>query len=131
MKLEMINKFADKKNWVLTKEQYEEISEVTGDLSAHGISWTAMTLKEIKEALVGKYDSIGKNKLGEITVRRGFYYRHGCDSDKYREAVSQRLTDNGINHALIDAGEHLTDFRGGASIRNQSHWYVTFKAWKE
>jgi hypothetical protein len=89
-----------------------------------------MKLTELKEKLnkVGCYfDSIGKNRKGNIVFRRGFFYRMGFDSKKFEERIIKGLKDSNISFELITSGEHYACFKGGVSIANQSHWYCEIK----
>ncbi len=59
---------------------------------------------------------------GVITIRRGFFYRMGGSSEKFAARVKEVFP----NAEIIDHGEHWAAFRGGASVRNSSHWWVKF-----
>jgi hypothetical protein len=61
---------------------------------------------------------------GEYTVRDGFYYAHGRDSKQHADSVSQELTRAGIAHDVVEHGTEHKPFRGGANVRNSSHWWV-------
>lgn len=82
-----------------------------------------VTIKEIRELGLG--DSVGKNKAGNIVVRRGYFYRHGMDSAKYAERVLAALGDRAV---LVDHGDVWRAFRGGASVANSSHFWVEIAA---
>ena len=79
-----------------------------------------ITLKEIKEKLPG-FDTYSVRD-STFTVRRGFYYRMGKDSETYRKKVLDVFP----SAKIVDSGEIYKVFRGGASIANQSHWFVKF-----
>lgn len=81
-----------------------------------------ITLKEVKEKL-GWMDSVGKKKNGNFVVRQGFFYKMGKTIDRYIEAVKAEFP----NAKIIDSGEVWKPFRGGASLANQSHFFVEFK----
>ena len=83
-----------------------------------------VTIKQVREALGSHADSIGKNKVGAIVVRRGFFYRNGMSSEKFTYFVDHKLRDAGLTFKIVRDGEHYASFRGGASVANQSHWYV-------
>lgn len=61
-------------------------------------------------------------KAGVYTVRWGFFYRHGGDAQtKVRRVLAT------FPQALVqDSGEVWKAFNGGASVANQSHWFVKF-----
>lgn len=81
-------------------------------------------MTEIRDALVGVADTVGRNKQGQIVVRRGFFYRHGMNSTKFAAAVTRALQDAGISYLVVDQGEKYTAFRGGQSVAQGSHWWV-------
>lgn len=82
------------------------------------------TLKKVKDAVVGIADSVGKSRIGSIMVRRGYFYRHGMDSDKFEQAVTAALDKVGIKYTVKNSGDHWAPFRGGASVAQSSHFYV-------
>lgn len=86
-----------------------------------------------KNALCGVADSVAKKKNGNIIIRRGYFYRHGMDSDKFVGAIANRLKAAGIEAAatLIDYGDHYTTFKGGASLARSSHFWVELKPRRE
>ena len=59
--------------------------------------------------------------------RQSYYYTHGGTSTKFMEKVKRNLTNAGIEHTIIDDGDHWAAFKGGASVAKQSHWYVEVK----
>jgi hypothetical protein len=75
-------------------------------------------------------DTVGRNQDGTYTARRGFFYRHGGTASSFRDAVSATLNKLGMQIIVLDNWEHWTGFRGGASVRNQSHWGVRFMVTK-
>ncbi len=81
-----------------------------------------LTANWLKEHIAG-IDEVVKYK-GAFTFRRGFYYRHGFTSEQLVEKLRSQLPDN---IQIIDSGEIWKDFRGGAPLAKQSHWYVTIK----
>ena len=83
-----------------------------------------ITTSQVKNILGSLADTIGKRRDGSYVIRRGFFYRHGVDADTYRIAVTKKLNESGIQYSLKDWGEKWTTFRGGASLSNQSHWFV-------
>jgi hypothetical protein len=81
---------------------------------------TSSTLHEI----VG-FDQVSKRK-GIFKVYQGYFYTHGRSSDKLSHEVDARLTQAGIKHTMVDHGNHYADFRGGAPLSQQSHFWATF-----
>ena len=83
------------------------------------------TVKQIKELIQTNLypDSLGKRN-GNLLCRWGFFYRHGRTSDKYCDLVTMLLNANQIDHKVVDHGQIWKDFKGGASVARQSHFYV-------
>jgi hypothetical protein len=73
---------------------------------------------------------------GVYTVRKGFFYpgvfRHGGTAEGVAETVRMKvkaaLPDYTVT--IIDKDEVWKPFRGGASVANQSHWWVKFTVGK-
>lgn len=84
----------------------------------------ALTIKQVKDALGTTSATVGKNKLGQIVVRRGFFYRHGKTSQDWVNTVSNALTAAKVEFNVVSAGEVWKAFRGGSTVANSSHWYV-------
>ena len=92
--------------------------------------YEASAMSTVKNALEtgGVYpDVIGRNKAGNIMVRKGFFYTHGYTAEKFEASVKSALDKAGIKYEIVDRGEHWVAFRGGASTSQQSHWYVEIK----
>jgi len=67
-------------------------------------------------------DDISLNK-NVITVRRAFFYTMGKTADDYVRRVLSEYPEAKI----IDKGEVWKPFKGGASVKTQSHWFVKFR----
>jgi len=85
----------------MTKRKFEKLAEERGFWSVDGMSIS---------------------KTGEITVRRGFFYRLGMSAEKFRDSVVEKFPEARI----LDFGEKYRPFRGGASVKASSHFFVTF-----
>lgn len=83
------------------------------------------TNKQIRTILEDNFSQVSMRN-GEWTVRVGFYYTHGGMSDKVVERVRLALISI-CEIDVIDHGEVWKPFRGGASVANQSHWFVKFR----
>jgi len=68
------------------------------------------------------FNQISKNKSGNFIARRGFFYTNGACSENYADAVKKAFPSANI----IDHGTIYKPFKGGASVSNQSHFYVEF-----
>ena len=82
-----------------------------------------MKMKEIKERLEGIVDTVGKNKAGRYVARRGFFYTHGFSGEQFAAKIEAALP----GAKMIDCGEVWKDFRGGASVASQSHFWAEFE----
>jgi hypothetical protein len=83
-----------------------------------------VTVKQVRAALQSNVDSVGKNKVGGIVVRRGFFYRNGMSSEKFTDFIDFKLREAGLSFKIVRDGEHYAPFRGGATVAQSSHWYV-------
>ena len=78
-----------------------------------------ITLSTVREKITADTYSV---KGGVFTLRRAFFYRHGGDADKFAARVTAAFPDA----VILDCGEVWKAFRGGASVAQQSHWFVKF-----
>lgn len=72
-------------------------------------------------------DTIGTKKGGNILCRWGYFYTSGVTSQDYVDKIMELLNKHHINFNIVDSGDHWAAFRGGASVANQSHWFVEIK----
>lgn len=72
-------------------------------------------------------DTIGTKKGGNILCRWGYYYSHGMTSIHYVTKIKKLLDQHNIQHRIVNDGDHWAAFSGGASVANQSHFYVEIK----
>ncbi len=79
-----------------------------------------MTLAQIKNKIYG-VDTISV-RGGVYTVRRGFFYTSGKTSNEIALRVARALPEA----TILGHGEVWKDFRGGAPVAQQSHWWVKF-----
>jgi len=64
---------------------------------------------------------------GNFIARQGFYYTHGKTADDFLDDIIMQLKHLDISFHIIDHGEIWKPFKGGASLKNQSHWFVKFE----
>lgn len=81
-------------------------------------------IKQVRNAVVGIADTVGRNKAGRVVVRRGYFYRNGATDEKFARAVRSALAAHGIMVRVVEHGDVWKPFRGSASVANSSHWYV-------
>lgn len=60
---------------------------------------------------------------GVYTARSGYFYMHGRTAENLVIEVRNAFP---TSAAIVDSGDHWAAFRGGASLRAQSHWWVKF-----
>lgn len=60
---------------------------------------------------------------GVFTARRVFFYTNGKHEGHFRDEIKRAMPEADF----IDGGQVDKPFRGGASARESSHWYVKFK----
>lgn len=79
-------------------------------------------IKELRDIIMP--DSISKRKDGMVVLRRGFFYRDNKTAESFANRVESALRSCTMPGSVIDSGEVWKPFKGGASVANQSHWYV-------
>lgn len=58
-----------------------------------------------------------------ITIRKSFFYKHGFTTEMLEAKVLAKFP----GATIVDSGEIWKAFRGGATIAQQSHWFVKFE----
>ena len=83
-----------------------------------------MTASEIRSQLEKNHVTLDTFSVvkGVVTIRHGYFYSHGYNSEKYKNSVLKAFP----KAKIIDSGDVWKPFRGGASVANQSHWFVKF-----
>lgn len=85
---------------------------------------TKINRKHLRENVA--CDDIQYSKKNECwTFRQEFFYTNGYTSEKWAANISDQLMKLGFGVLVLDHGEVWKPFRGGASTRTSSHWYVT------
>jgi hypothetical protein len=69
-------------------------------------------------------NSFGRNKAGNIVIRKGFYYTNGCTSCSFARIIEQQMEGAGRPIKVLDHGEVWKPFKGGSGVASQSHWWV-------
>lgn len=72
-------------------------------------------------------DQLSRDSEGNLVFRKGFYYTFGDSADTFADRISNKLNELNIPHTIIDRGQVWKPFKGGATIKNQSHWWVKVK----
>ena len=80
------------------------------------------TIKEVKAALEGIADTVGRNKAGNFVARRSYFYHHGQSDVTFANDVAAALPDI----TLVMKWDKWAAFRGGQSIAAGSHFGVEF-----
>lgn len=110
---------------VCTSKNENDMQDV--DEAAPKVVTPAKLVKQAYENgdLIG-CDQISKSpKDGDnvFIFRRGFFYSHGGTSEKFAAKVDSMLTNAGIDHKMLENGEHWAPFRGGAGVKASTHWW--------
>ncbi len=79
-----------------------------------------LTREQIAEHIGGDEVTLYR---GVYTVRRGYFYTHGHSADNLASDVLRAFP---MSAKIRDSGDHWAAFRGGASLRASSHWWVKF-----
>lgn len=87
-----------------------------------------VTKKNIEENIIG-LDQVSKKKDGSFVVYRTFFYRGNQSSEKFSEEFQTRFKEKFPSETIrvIDSGEKWAPFRGSASAKASSHFYVQFE----
>ncbi len=67
---------------------------------------------------------ISKNKLGNLIFRKGYFYRMGHSAESFSETISKSLNDLNLKFQIVSKGDIFKPFKGGASVKSQSHFFV-------
>ena len=81
-----------------------------------------LTVKQVRPILEGYADTIGRNRAGNIVLRKGFFYTHGMDGHKFAQAAIARLAAQGIAAQVVEVDTVWKPFRGGATVSQGSHF---------
>ena len=60
--------------------------------------------KFVEENIMG-VDKIVRHKDGTFSLKKGFFYRHGMDSDKWANILSERLSKANVNFNIVESFE--------------------------
>lgn len=91
---------------------------------------SAAPLRKMTSALLGSItfaDDIVKHKDGTFTLRRSYFYTNGKTKKDFEKVVLSRLEKEGYLATMIDSGNVWKEFKGGSTVKNQSHWWVKIK----
>lgn len=85
-----------------------------------------MTIISQLRALEG-VDTVGRNKAGNYVLRRGYYWGVTKDGSEFAESMAQKARAAGLNVDIVDSGNHYVAFRGNATVKQGSHWWVELR----
>jgi len=72
-------------------------------------------------------DQLSRKKDGTFVAYRTYFYTGGVTSSAYAGKIMQQLASAGFTAELIGHGDHFAAFKGGASVKQSSHWWVNFR----
>lgn len=85
---------------------------------------TKTLVGQVREVMGAWVDTVGRNKAGNIVLRRGFYFTNGMTASKLGQAAVKLLAEAGITATMVDSFDIWKPFKGGASVAQGSHFYV-------
>lgn len=85
-----------------------------------------MTVSLLRSIITGVDDATSHGDR-QFTVRRGFYYKSGKTVEHFEKEIVSQLEKEGYSVTVIDSGEIEKPFKGGASTKNSSHWWIKLK----
>ncbi len=73
-------------------------------------------------------DMISKDREGNYVFRKGYFYRPSkLDASDWAEMISQKMKELGIDNTVIESDDIWKPFKGGASLKAQSHYLVKIR----
>lgn len=85
-----------------------------------------VTTQKLRE-IIGCSDQALVKSKGVYTYRRGFYFTNGKTVRDIQAFLESKLEAAGIGYLVVASGEQWKPFRGGDTLRQGSHWWVTFQ----
>ena len=88
-----------------------------------------MASKKITAAFLKEkfgFEYVSKYK-GIFTVYKSYFYRMGMTPEKLKTHVSMCLEKLGLSYEMLDCGDHYAAFRGKDTVKQGSHFWVSFK----
>ena len=103
------------------REKFNELCEVGAIRCREKTGKKKITTKEIEKMLGSDFDTVSKRN-GIFTIRKGYFYTYGKSEQDLVNTIELKIP----FVKVIDSGNYCAPFKGGASIANQSHWWVRF-----
>lgn len=86
-----------------------------------------LTVKSLMDNTISP-DQISKTSYGTFIFRKTFYYKHGQTDTMFAGKVTAEIQKLGYDNVeIVDMGEVNKTFKGGASVKQSSHWWVELK----
>ena len=73
-------------------------------------------------------DMISRQKDGTVMLRRGYYYGMFDSGENFAIACEKCLNENNVAAQLVNFGNHYENFKGGKSVKHNSHYWCVFRA---
>lgn len=71
-------------------------------------------------------DKVSRTKGGMFIARRSYFYQGRDSAQEFANRVQSALDKAGLKCKIVDFGDQYKDFKGGAKIEKQSHFWVKF-----
>jgi hypothetical protein len=84
-----------------------------------------LTKKFIEENIF--VDDVQQSKDGSFILRQGYFYTSGKTEIDFSKSIVNQFDKTPFKIVVLDRGTVSKPFKGGASIRSQSHWWVKIK----
>ena len=86
-----------------------------------------LNLNKLKQTVRAETISKAKGEENTFIFRKGFYYTFGNTSEKFANDIVDQIIVLGYSADIIDSNEIRKPFRGGATVKNSSHFYAKIK----
>jgi len=84
-----------------------------------------LTKKFIEENIF--VDDVQQSRDGSFILRQGYYYTSGKTEIDFEKSIVNQFDKTLFKIEVLNRGTVWRPFKGGASTRTQSHWWVKIK----
>jgi hypothetical protein len=90
------------------------------------------TMKHKVKALLDENGlEYGRNKAGDIVVRKGYFYKGNATHEALATRIMGMLTQEGLRATVVESYDQWAPFNGGASTAKNSHFAVVLRVTEE
>ncbi len=84
------------------------------------------TLEKLKTLLGAHSQDQLTFSNGRFTLRKGYYWRSKQTPEESFAKALAKLTEAGYKVKNVEYGDHYTNFKGGESVKKNSHFWLKF-----